>query len=244
MLIQRALSAWAPPPTSFVAESKRISAQPESCLLIRPTWPENVTPLTSIRSPGWIALQADMNSAWEVTVTVRVGVKEGRSESPQPVNERLVVLVVLVGGGGVAALGTADVSPDVAVAEPAEFVALTDARSIDPASALVMAYDDPVARVVQELELEHRCHSTENVIGVEPAHEPLVADSVLPTAAVPLTEGAVVTDGGVTETTAELDTLTVTDALTERPSGVVARFVSVCLPSGNVRVLNWPASPP
>ena len=101
--------------------------------------------------------------------------------------------------GGPTACVTTAVAAEVAVAEPAMFEAVTVTRMVEPASAEAAAY---VADVAPEIglqfppELAQRTQPYECVIGVEPDHVPVEAESVCPTTGVPEIDGRAVDVGG------------------------------------------------
>ena len=93
-----------------------------------------------------------------------------------------------------------DVADESALAWPAPFVAVRRARSRKPTSPFGTLYVELVAPPIDaQLAplVSQRRHWYENVIGVSPDHDPDVAESVLPAAAVPETAGNAVFCGGV-----------------------------------------------
>jgi hypothetical protein len=91
---------------------------------------------------------------------------------------------MLVGAG----LETTAVALDVAVAEPAEFVAVTATRSVAPRSSAVSVYVEPDAlgTAVHAAPLElQRCHWYAYVIGCTPVQTPVEACSSEPGAVPP-----------------------------------------------------------
>jgi hypothetical protein len=82
---------------------------------------------------------------------------------------------------GACAAATTDVRPEIAAAAPAEFVAVTDTRSVWPTSAEATTYVWLVAFRIGEqfaAALSQRVHWYENTIGVVPLHDPLDTVSV------------------------------------------------------------------
>jgi hypothetical protein len=99
--------------------------------------------------------------------------------------------------GGTAVTGPT--TPELAVAEPTEFVAVTTTRSVEPTSAADAAYEEPVAPATSEQPEpveSQRCHWYAYAIGAEPVHVPGDAVSVCPSCAVPVIDGAVEFAGG------------------------------------------------
>ena len=100
---------------------------------------------------------------------------------------------------GVTAAMTTAVCAEVAVAEPALFVAVTVTRARRPTSAATSVYVAAVApeMFAQLVELVQRAHWYLNVIGAVPVHVPVVALRVNPFCAVPETAGRTVFAGFV-----------------------------------------------
>src|SRR6266487_381134 len=114
----------------------------------------------------------------------------------------------MVGGevldGGTGFDVTIAVGADNAVAEPAEFEAVTAATNVAPPSAETTWYADPVAPTMSAqfppLESQRR-HWYEYVSGCVPVQVPVVVVRVCPSCVVPLTAGADVFAGGAAATT-------------------------------------------
>jgi hypothetical protein len=90
---------------------------------------------------------------------------------------------------------TVEVDEESALAWPTAFVAVTRARKREPTSLLGTVYVELVAPPIDAQFApweSQRRHWYEKVIGVSPAHEPDVAESVFPVAAVPETVGSAV----------------------------------------------------
>ena len=128
-------------------------------------------------------------------------------------------------------LVTTSVVSDVAVVEPALFVALTETRSRCCTSVVRTPYTLPVAPTTSTqlvTAASHRCHWYENVSG-SPVQVPGSAVSSSPTRATPDTVGRAVFFG------AELDWTT-----------AVGSEIAVAAPSGLIAVttvrIRWPTS--
>jgi hypothetical protein len=106
-----------------------------------------------------------------------------------------ITTVVAVGGGA----ATTALCADTAVADPAEFAAVTATRNVDPTSPDDNRYDDPVAPATSthaEPDESHRRHWYANEIGVDPDHDPCDADNDDPLTADPDTTGNTEFAGG------------------------------------------------
>ena len=129
---------------------------------------------------------------------------------------------------------TTPVTTLAAETDPAEFVAVSKTRNVEPTSPRTTKYVDPVAPPIATQfapPASHRCHCSPNTGAGDPDHTPGNTLNTEPTCATPDTTGNTEFTGGVDGITEKLD------ALVAVPPGVVTAIGPLVAPEGTVAVI-------
>jgi hypothetical protein len=198
-------------PDAFEAVTATLVVDPRSDDVSAYVWP--VAPLMMTQLAP-LVLQRSHWYAYEIGAVPDQDPELADSTWPDWAVPEIVGRAVFDGAAGAAC--TTAVCADVAVADPAEFDAVTATRIVEPTSAETSVYAAAVApEILTQFapEESQRCHWYAYEIGAVPDHVPGAAVNVCPACEVPEIVGALVLAGaaGAACTTAVADELALLD---------------------------------